>query len=431
LGGIKGRTPETIIAVVAVLLFVGAIALGSSEDSESSGAALPSAAHVHKIERDVERLRGHKFKKRVEPAVVSSDEAREAALRDLDKDYPPAQRKADEELLKLLALVPPDTDIVKLLAAISGEQVIGYYDTRRKELRLVSGNGADSPALVDITLAHELTHALEDQVFGLKESAGTTDDEASALTALHEGTATYVMNEFTNCCVKPGELALGGLSSLFGGGDTTKLPPYVERTLIFSYTGGERFVEELHRATGDWSLVDAALRSQPPVSTEQIIHPEKYVPFEKPDRVELDAKPELGDGWTRAGAGVLGELDTRELLRLGDAGAASDAAAGWGGGRYELWQRHDRMKCDAPCRARDALILSWRWDTPRDAQAFEPVLREYVAKALHGKPAGDDAWALDGGAAAISSEIASTTLALAPDAALARRLAERAPRGAR
>jgi hypothetical protein len=166
LGGIKSRTPETIIAVVAVLLFVGAIALGSSEDSESSGAALPSAAHVHKIERDVERLRGHKFKKRVEPAVVSSDEAREAALRDLDKDYPPDQRKADEELLKLLALVPPDTDIVKLLGAISGEQVIGFYDTRRKELRLVSGNGADSPALVDITLAHELTHALDDQVFG-------------------------------------------------------------------------------------------------------------------------------------------------------------------------------------------------------------------------------------------------------------------------
>jgi hypothetical protein len=432
LGGIKGRTPETIIAVVAVLLLVGALALGSSEESESSGAALPSAKHVHEIERDVERLRDHKFKKRVEPAVVSSDEAREAALRDLDKDYPPAQRKADEELLKLLALVPPDTDIVKVLGAISGEQVIGYYDTRRKELRLVSGNGADSPALVDITLAHELTHALEDQVFGLKESAGTTDDEASALTALHEGTATYVMNRYTNCCIPPGDLALGGLSSLFGGGDTTDLPPYVERTLIFSYTGGERFVEQLHRATGDWSLVDAALRSQPPVSTEQIIHPDKYVPFEKPVPVKLDTKAVLGAGWTRASDGVLGELDTRELLRLADPGVASDAAAGWGGGRYELWQRtHDVPgECDAPCRKRDALVLSWRWDTPRDARAFEPVLREYVTKALHGKPAGG-AFAVDGGAAAISTRTAATTLAMAPDTRLARRLAERAPRAGR
>jgi hypothetical protein len=431
LGGIKGRLPETIIVVVAVLLFVGAIALGNSEDSESNGAKLPSAAHVHKIEHDVERLRGHKFKKRIEPAVVSSDEAREAALRDLDKDYPPGQRKADEELLKLLALVPSDTDIVKVLGAISGEQVIGYYDTRRKELRLVSGNGADSPALVDITLAHELTHALEDQVFGLKESAGTTDDESSALTALNEGTATYVMNRYTSCCIPPGDLALGGLSSLFGGGDTTDLPPYIQRSLVFSYTEGERFVEQLRRATGDWSLVDAALKSRPPVSTEQIIHPDKYVPFEKPDPVKLDTKSVLGDGWKRASDGVMGELDTRELLRLADPGVAGDAAAGWGGGRYELWQRNDRMKCDAPCRRRDALVLSWRWDTPRDAQAFEPVLREYVTKALHGKPAGENAWALDGGAAAISSKPEATTLAMAPDAQLARRLADRAPSGAR
>src|SRR5215213_9960657 len=194
-GPIERRTPEIVIGVVAVLLFAGALLFGSTEHAETSGAALPSAERIAKIERDVERLRERRFKKRIEPAVVSADEARNAAVGDLDETYPPSARRADEELLKLLALVPPDTDIVKVLEAISGEQVVGYYDTRRKQLRLVSGNGADSPALVDITLAHELTHALEDQVFGLKESAGATDDESTALTALHEGTATYVMNK--------------------------------------------------------------------------------------------------------------------------------------------------------------------------------------------------------------------------------------------
>jgi hypothetical protein len=423
LGRIGRRTPETIMLVVAVLLLVGALALGDS-DSDSGDGTLPSDEHVAEIERDVQRLRGHRFEKRVEPEVVSADEAREAAFRDLDKTYPPAERAADEELLKLLGLLPPDADIVKLLEAISGEQVIGYYDTVRKQLRVVSGNGADSPALVDITLAHELVHALEDQVFGLKEPTGTTDDSATALSALNEGTATYVMTEYTQCCVDAGGLALGSLASLFGGGAATELPPYIERTLVFSYTGGERFVRELHDATGNWSLVDAAYRSQPPVSTEQIIHPDKYVPFEKPLEVKVDAGDRLGDGWKRAADGTLGELDTRELLRLGNVGASTGAAAGWGGGRYELWQKEGEPPegCKAPCRQRDALVLSWRWDTPRDAREFEPVLREYVAKGLKGKPAGDDVWGLNGGAAAMSTSTAATTLAMAPDASLARRL---------
>jgi hypothetical protein len=418
--------------VVAALLIAGALAFGSTEESDGAGStALPSPERVTKIERDVERLRERKFKKRVEPKVVSPDEAREAAFRDLDDVYTPEQRRADEELLKLLALVPPDTDIVEVLEAVSGEQVIGYYDTRRKELRLVSGNGADSPALVDITLAHELVHALEDQVFGLKESSGATDDESSAMTALHEGTATYVMNEFVNCCVDVNDLALGSLASLFGGSETA-LPPYVQRTLTFSYTAGERFIRQLHDATGDWSLVDAAFTSQPPVSTEQIIHPEKYVPFERPLDVKLDVEPQLGDGWKRAADGTLGELDTRELLRLGDRAASDDAAAGWGGGRFELWRKTAKQPdgCEAPCRQHDALVLSWRWDDPREAREFEPVLRAYVGKALKGRPAGDDVWGLDGGAAAVATTTAATTLAMAPDAQLARRLAERAPAGA-
>jgi hypothetical protein len=415
---------------VAIGLIAAGLVLASDKNSKNtpSGAALPSTAHVHKIERDVERLRGKKFKKQIEPKVVTPDEARKDALRDLDKTYPKAQRSADEELLKLLGLVPRDTDIVKVLEKISGEQVVGYYDTRRKTLRLVSGNGADSPALVDITLAHELTHALEDQVFGLKEPEGATDDSASASTALSEGTATYVMNEFAQCCVNARDLALGSLGSLFGT-TATGLPPYVERTLLFSYTGGEDFVRQLHDATGNWSLVNAALTSRPPVSTEQIIHPDKYVPFEAPLDVKLSVGPVLGKGWKRASDGTLGELDTRELLRLGDAGKSTAAAAGWGGGRYELWQQGGTppAECGEPCRPRDALVVSWRWDTARDAREFDPVLREYVTKGLKGRPAGTDAWALDGGAVAMAAGDRATTLAWAPDAKLARRLADRAP----
>ena len=421
-----------MIIVLALALLVAGIAVGGGgSKGEPGAAALPGTQHIRGIEREVERLRGERFKKQVDPKVVTPKQARDDALQDLDKTYPRAQRQADEELLKLLALVPSDTDIVKVLEKVSGEQVVGYYDTRRKTLRLVSGNGADSPALVDVTLAHELTHALEDQVFGLKEPTSTTDDGASAATALSEGTATYVMDQFTRCCVNARDLALGSFSSLFGA-SCSDIPPYIERTLLFSYSGGEEFVRQLHDATGNWSLVNAALSSQPPVSTEQIMHPDKYVPFEAPLPVKLRTAAVLGDGWKRASAGTLGELDTRELLRLGDAARAADGAAGWGGGRYELWQRPGGAgDCAAPCRQRDALVLSWRWDTARDAREFDPVLREYVAKGLKGKPAGDGVWALDGGAVAVSGGRRATTIAWAPDARLARDLATRAPVSAR
>jgi hypothetical protein len=432
---IESRTPEIVIVVVALALVAAGAVLGKSGKGGSAGAAkvavaqLPTPARIDRIEREVERIRGLRFKRPIRPKVVTPAVARSDALGDLDKTYPTATRRADEELLTLLGLIPPRTDLRKLLEAISGEQVLGYYDPRKQTLRIVSGNGADSPALVDITLAHELTHALEDQRFGLKEPKAGTDDEASARTALLEGTAVTVQTKYTSCCVDPGALLRGSLGALGGAAPATKLPPYVERTLVFPYTAGERFVGQLYDAVGNWALVNAALRSAPPVSTEQIMHPEKYAPFEAPLPVRLRVKPAVGNGWKRAAAGTLGELDTRELLRVGDQAAASDAAAGWGGGRYELWQRAGTAPagCARPCHARDALVLAWRWDTPGDATEFVPVLRRYVARGLKGKPAGDDVWTVGGGAVAISGKPEATAIAWAPDAALARRLAERAP----
>jgi hypothetical protein len=387
---------------------------------------------VARIEREVERIRGVKFKKPIKPKVVTPAVAKREALRDVEETYPAKARRADEELLTLLGLIPPDTDLRKLLETVTGEQVIGYYDPRNKRMRVVSGNGADSPALVDITLAHELTHALEDQVFGIKEPEGGTDDENTARTALVEGTASFVDSEFTRCCVNARDVLAGAFGALGAAQGMEKLPPYIQRTLLWSYTAGNDFVSALHRAAGGWTLVNTALESQPPVSSEQIIHPEKYAPFEPPLDVKLRLKPILGDGWKRAAAGTLGEIDTSEILRLGDPGASEEAAAGWGGGRYELWQRGAEApdECGVPCRGRDALVLSWRWDTPKDAREFQPVLRDYVDRGLKGKPAGDDVWTIGSGvsdgAVAISAASEATTIAWAPDARLARRLAERA-----
>jgi hypothetical protein len=207
---------------------------------------------------------------------------------------------------------------------------------------------------------------------------------------------------------------LGGvLGSAFQG--TGGLPPFITAQLVFPYQRGLAFVQRLVQVGGGkWTLVDAAHRSHPPVSTEQILHPDKYLRFEQPERVQLDLGKVLGAGWTRSVAGVIGEWETGELLAAGGGGAAV-AAAGWGGDRYELWQRSADDGCGPPCPERDALVVRWRWDTPKDLREFETALRRWIGE---GRPS-------RGGAVAVARSGDAVTLAFAPDADLAGRLAGR------
>ena len=125
---------------------------------------------------------------------MSPAQARREGLEDLDRSYPAARRKADEEVLKLLGLIEPDVDLRTISASVFGEGVAGYYDPRSKRLRIVSGTTPD--ALSEMVLAHELTHALEDQRFGLGLVEGESDDAALARLALVEGSAMLVMQQY-------------------------------------------------------------------------------------------------------------------------------------------------------------------------------------------------------------------------------------------
>ena len=144
------------------------------------------------------------------------------------------------------------------------------------------------------------------------------------------------MYDYAQRHFSPGELLAGSLGAAFEG--TGGLPPFVTAQLLFPYQRGQEFVQRLIEAGGGrWTLVDAAYRSHPPASTEQILHPDKYLRFEEPDRVRLRAGDVLGPGWRRRSAACWGEWETGQLLAAGG-GAAQRAAAGWGGDRYELWR---------------------------------------------------------------------------------------------
>jgi hypothetical protein len=421
---VPNRTPVVICLVLLAAL--GAALAATGGDGGSGGEAAvrePPPVPVRTIARRVEALRELRFRRLPAPVTVTAAQARREALEDLDRAYPPARRRADEEVLKLLGLLEPDVDLRSVSGAVFSEQVAGYYDPRTGRLRVVAGAGGNR-VLDEITLAHELTHALEDQRFGLDlEDAGTTGDRALARLALVEGTATAVMFEYAGRHLVAGQ-AIGALAaSALGAGGTTPLPPFLRAQLLFPYLGGRALVEHLHEtAGGRWTVVDAAERFRPPASTEQVLHPEKYLRPEPPRRVALRAGAVLGDGRRRAVAGTWGEWATGQLL--GGGAGAERAAAGWGGDRYELW-RSDARGCPAPCTRADALVMRWRWDTPADEREFATALARRPPD-WGARPGPGGTFVLRGGAVAVRRAAGAVTLVFAPTAALARRLAREA-----
>jgi hypothetical protein len=348
------RTPLAVIAVLLVVLLAIAAVTGGDDEAP----AQPAHASVAVVARRVEALRDLRFTALPKPVPVSAATARREGLADLDRDYPVAQRHADETMYKLLGLIAPSDDLRTLTGSLFEQGVLGYYDPRDGRLRVVTGNGTSTRVLWEMTLAHELTHALEDQRFSFPEQNGSSDDRTLARTALIEGSATWLMYAYVQRHFSSEET----LGSLLGAAfqDTGGLPPFLEAQVTFPYVGGEAFVENLReRAGGRWDLVNTAYKLRMPDSTEQILHPDAYFAADAPEPVRI--RNVLG--WHRAAAGTWGELQTRELVH------STKAAAGWGGDRYELWQSGSQS----------VLVMRWRWDTPRDESEFVPALREWAA----------------------------------------------------
>lgn len=404
----KASAPESVILVLVVVLAAAGVAFGGGGGSGGSSAtagAEAAAARVAPIARRVETIRGLRFKQLPKPLIVTPAQTRADNLRAIDTAISPEKRRVATRVLELLGLLKPGTDLRAVAGDISSEQVAGYYDPRRKRLAIVAGPLAGNDVVSEITLAHELDHALDDQAIGLDEGNSiAADDAESAYTALEEGVATSVMDDYARRYIKPSALLGSAASSLGPASSTEGIPPYILSSLLFSYISGEKFVNQLREVAHGWKLVNYALKTRHPRSTEQVIHPDKYLVDERPVRVALKVRPlPRGAGWKRATRGTIGEFDTDQILKLAVGNAvAGDAAAGWGGGTYELWTAGKR----------NALVLGWAWDTPLDAKQFDRALRTYVRK----RP---------GGAAMAmhASRGLRTTLAIGPDAATAERLA--------
>jgi hypothetical protein len=418
------RTPFAVIAVLLVLL----VGLGFAfEDEDTTPEPQPAAASVDTIARRVEALRHLRFKELPKPVEVTPAQAKREGLEDVDRSYPPERRRADEAVYKTLGLIAPDADLRQLAGSLFEEGVAGYYDPRDGRLRVVSGAGNRNRVVGEITLAHELTHALEDQRFNLHLGRLTAPTESAEVRrAVTEGTATFVQDLYRHRYLHdnvPVGRRIDSMRSVIGAQQT---PYAINAEAIFDYVEGGLFVRHLYRQTDDFSVVNRVLR-HPPRRSDQILHPHTWPGGGADTRVRLGAAKLLGPSWRRVGGGTAGEERALAILLAGAFGTQANlGASGWAGGRFAVW-RPRGAACPDDCVDGSAGVIAFRWRHHDDAEQFAIGVPAYMTLGLlAGNIRPSRLWQVGDGYAALGTAARASALAFAPRRELALDLSRRA-----
>ena len=328
------------LALLSLICLVAGIFLPVSH--AQTGTAIPArnAAIVSTtaaILKETSELRQLSILKEVKSGAQSRDEIQRMIIKNLDADTTPAEMHAAEVLLKAFGLAPKEFEYRSFLIKLLTEQVAGYYDPKAQQFYLADWIELEGQKPV---MAHELTHALQDQHFNLKRfekwPKGESDSELAAH-ALIEGDATLAMTLYM---YKNPLVALRAIAAQEIATEQFKQAPRALReSLLFPYEEGSAWATQLYRR-GGWGMVSEAF-SKLPQSTEQIIHPEKYFAYEAPQKLTLpDFKALLGPTWKRIDTDVNGEWGFYLILDefLNDATESKRAAAGWGGDRFAIYE---------------------------------------------------------------------------------------------
>lgn len=335
----------------------------------SQGAGDDAAVYAA-IRADIEAIRGLQPTAEVEPVVIDEEQLRENLEAELDAEQTPEEVKLSEDLLKTLGLIPQDASLLDITLDLLAGQVIGYYSPERDELFVVTKTGQTVGGLEKATYAHEFVHQLQDQTFDLsKVNPGEIDqsDRVLAASGLIEGDAVSAQFTWIPQHMTPEELVelLEAANDPEAMEALNNAPAYLRETSIFPYdfVGGLGFVQALI-ASGGYDAVDAAF-ADPPASTEQVLHPEKYLQREDPVEVRIpeDIAKRVGNGWSEEVRDTLGELILRIWLTENGVRrpAAERAVAGWGGDRLVMFRSPNGSL---------SVGMKTTWDTAADAAEF-------------------------------------------------------------
>ncbi|MGH2926160.1 MAG: hypothetical protein ACRDK1_09340 [Solirubrobacterales bacterium] len=385
----------------------------------------------------VERIRGLSFRRL--PGIRVMSEARLAALgrrlalrerRRAEADPARLRRerrlgRAGIEFDKLAGLVPEQFGISSDASA-GLDRVGGAYDFSHGRIIIVPELIATHQQL-EYTLAHELTHALEDQRFPLRlATLGGPGERSVVRRAVIEGTATLVQDLYRRRYLHD-EVGVAqrvqGARSVIGAAPGAYA---VNAQAVFEYADGTLFARSLLHRAGGWRLVDRALASPPRRST-QILHPAAWPGRVGEAAVRLGVAPLLGSRWRAAGGGAAGEEQALVILLAGGIDSeASAAASGWSGGRFAVWRPRAPSGCGSGCTAGDVGVVAFRWHRRSDADQFSLAVPAYMVAGLLAGRVDERTWKVGDGYAALGSADRGSALAFAPSPSLSRELAGRA-----
>jgi hypothetical protein len=344
--------------------------------------ALPAdlVRQMDSIQKQVLSFRSLNLKSPVQRGLLTTSELQKKVETDFFSEYSREDAANDMRVLSAFGLLAPDFKLFDFYMALYAEQVAGYYDPKTKEMFVVKGSGFNGPERS--TYAHEFTHVLQDQNFDLRgglkitqEYCKNNTEYCSAVQALIEGDA--VLSEQTwlsRYATAQDRREIQEFYRTYKSPVYDSSPDYLKLDFLFPYQQGFEFVQAQFDR-GGWSSINA-LYQQLPISTEQILHPEKYPSEKILDALVPDLAAALGTGWKEVDRNALGEWYTYLVLSQGWSASARQsesearkAAAGWGGDQYVFYWNETAQQ--------GLLIFRSRWDSEKDASEFWDASQAY------------------------------------------------------
>ena len=331
---------------------------------------------------DVGDIRELEPKKDVPPDTMSKNELKKY-LEDLMTDEEKARIEKEETIYRCLFIIDEDFDILNISLESSIDQIAGFYDPETKKMYVI---GDHISSYINYILSHEYTHALQDQYFDLNTYLENVSyDQHLARLSVAEGDATLVMNKYAST-MSWEEMLLMTLDMMYTLGTSIIDLANIEGNkalsslTMFPYLNGLSFVQKVYDESG-WDGVNA-LYENPPASSEQIIHYEKYsvgeppveINFELPvDGFELEFSETLGEYFIAQMLDIhiapVGDMSLPSMMGVGiTSGKAMEAAAGWGGDQFYYYTKGDEFLS----------VLDTTWDTVKENNEFNTTYDEML-----------------------------------------------------
>ena len=321
-------------------------------------------------------------KSSLKKSIRTKAEIRQYLIDQQKKDESPQKRYADQRTLEAFGLIPKGFPLDSFLLDVLTDQVAGLYDPEKKEFFIADWI---DPVEQKPVMAHELTHALDDQYFNLdkwQKAVRDNDDSSLARDAVVEGSAVAAMMDYSLDGMHTSVRDVPDIAPFIESGvasemdkdpNLAKAPQFIRDELLFPYLAGAVFTQQVLKATSGWPDFKKVFEN-PPVSTQQILHPSLHLQDVKPSIISLpDLKSAIPRGWNKLDENVVGEFALGEVLKqFIDASRAEHFATMWHGDRYALFENKETKQT--------ILVVLLALDNEKDAESFFGAYSEAFEK---------------------------------------------------